>query len=152
MEKNVDLVDKFLDTGKGKDLLGARATAYMKANPGLSQNRAEQEAITDIVQRNEENMKRKILDEFRVKRIDYRNNICIKKLQTVQELMKLEAEYKNFIANYKHPRNVAVALQEIDKSDQFDTDLVGSMRKEPWYLVARHTVEKLKTQQQPAAG
>merc|ERR1712194_317711 len=83
LAQNVPLVDEFLATEKGKTLVINRTQAYLKANEGLSKLDAEQEAITDILTKNKENLKERVMEEFRQRRLSQRRNLSLRKLQAV---------------------------------------------------------------------
>ncbi len=81
MDKNVALVDEFLSTEKGKNLVMNRTAAYLKANEGLDRVQAEQEAIADILTKNRDNIKERVIEDFRARRMAQRRNLAVRKIQ-----------------------------------------------------------------------
>jgi len=132
-EESHKTVDAFLQGEEGQRELCDRARAYQDANPGIDEDRAFAEAKGDIVHASSQNLRSKVLAEFKDRRQVERKRFQIRRLQVIHELVKLEAEWNRAIAK----------LPLCARTQAFDPDLVAKMKQEPWYLIARHTVSQI---------
>lgn len=133
-------------------------------------DRAESEAIADIVQKNEENIRERILSDFRQKRLIQRKNLSKRKLQTITELERVEEQYKETTEDPASLGDINAVLRQLNKTvktkfartqdgmrtgleghgepqdDEIPvlsivTDLTLQLKKEPWYIMAKHVAD-----------
>mmetsp|Transcript_20407 Transcript_20407/g.51573 ORF Transcript_20407/g.51573 Transcript_20407/m.51573 type:complete len:468 (+) Transcript_20407:267-1670(+) len=117
LQENPSLVDRFLNTAKGQTLLSNRTKAYMEANPDIGEERAEAEATSDILAKSRENIRDRVLDDYRARRIHQRRALAIRKLHVVVELQRLEHEYTEMALNVKGDKTLVVAAMKGIEAD-----------------------------------
>ncbi|CAD7944941.1 unnamed protein product [Amoebophrya sp. A120] len=117
LQENPTLVDRFLSTEKGSTLLKNRTQAYLQANPQIAKDRAEAEALSDILNKSRENIRDRVLDDYRARRIHQRRALAIRKLHVVVELQRLEHEYREMALNVKGDKTLVVAAMKAIEAD-----------------------------------
>ncbi|CAD7972554.1 unnamed protein product [Amoebophrya sp. A25] len=123
--ENPVLVDRFLATEKGAQLLENRTAAYLAANSevvedsiiaassSITRERAESEAVRDILDKSLENIRERVIDDFRARRIHQRRAVSIRKLHAVVELQRIENEYRELATHLKGDRKLVLAAMRL---------------------------------------